>query len=72
MATSQDFACYICGPRILNACLAHLFRGMEVEWERLMAGSTHNTIYMPPEPRHVCRRPVFVSYAATSRASSAA
>ena len=47
MATSQDFACYICGPRLLNAYLAHMFRGMEVEWERLMAGSTHNTIYMP-------------------------
>lgn len=47
MATSQDFACYICGPRLLNSYLAHLFRGMEAEWERLMAGSTHNTIYMP-------------------------
>jgi type I restriction enzyme S subunit len=47
MATSQDFACYICGPRLLNSYLAHLFRGMDVEWERLMAGSTHNTIYMP-------------------------
>ncbi|KDB02153.1 hypothetical protein U879_18640 [Defluviimonas sp. 20V17] len=47
MATSQDFACYICGPRLLNSYLAHLFRGMGGEWERLMAGSTHNTIYMP-------------------------
>ncbi|MEE4213335.1 MAG: restriction endonuclease subunit S [Parvularcula sp.] len=47
MATSQDFACYVCGPRLSNAYLAHLFRGMEVEWDRLMAGSTHNTIYMP-------------------------
>lgn len=47
MATSQDFACYICGPDLLNHYLAHLFRGMETEWDRLMAGSTHNTIYMP-------------------------
>ncbi|MDW9362526.1 hypothetical protein GYB70_13060 [Sinorhizobium meliloti] len=47
MATSQDFACYVCGPRLLNSYLAHLFRAMEVEWGRLMAGSTHNTIYMP-------------------------
>lgn len=47
MATSQDFACYVCGPRLHNRYLAHLFRGMEVEWDRLMAGSTHNTIYMP-------------------------
>ncbi|OOY27797.1 hypothetical protein BMI90_11355 [Thioclava sp. L04-15] len=47
MATSQDFACYVCGPRLHNRYLAHLFRGMEAEWDRLMAGSTHNTIYMP-------------------------
>lgn len=47
MATSQDFACYICGPDLLNQYLAHLFRSMEAEWDRLMAGSTHNTIYMP-------------------------
>lgn len=47
MATSQDFACYICGPDLFNHYLAHLFRGMETEWDRLMAGSTHNTIYMP-------------------------
>ncbi|WP_371154114.1 restriction endonuclease subunit S [Jannaschia sp. 2305UL9-9] len=47
MATSQDFACYICGTRLLNSYLAHLFRGVEAEWERLMAGSTHNTIFMP-------------------------
>ncbi|WP_158972060.1 restriction endonuclease subunit S [Chachezhania sediminis] len=47
MATSQDFACYVCGPRLHNRYLAHLFRGMADEWDRLMAGSTHNTIYMP-------------------------
>lgn len=47
MATSQDFACYVCGPDLFNHYLAHLFRGMEAEWDRLMAGSTHNTIYMP-------------------------
>jgi type I restriction enzyme, S subunit len=47
MATSQDFACYICGPDLFNHYLAHLLRGMETEWDRLMAGSTHNTIYMP-------------------------
>lgn len=47
MATSQDFANYICGPRIHNHYLVHLFRYMEPEWKRLMAGSTHNSIYMP-------------------------
>jgi type I restriction enzyme, S subunit len=47
MATSQDFANYICGPRLYNHYLVQLFRHMEGEWRRLMAGSTHNTVYMP-------------------------
>jgi type I restriction enzyme S subunit len=47
MATSQDFANYICGPDICNRYLACLFRYMAPEWKRLMAGSTHNTVYMP-------------------------
>lgn len=47
MATSQDFANYICGPELHNSYLMYLFRFMQPEWERLMAGSTHNTIYMP-------------------------
>ena len=46
MATSQDFANYICGDQLHNEYLAHLFRFMKPEWERLMAGSTHNSIYM--------------------------
>ena len=47
MATSQDFANYVCGPRIHNHFLRHLFLFMQPEWQRLMAGSTFNTIYMP-------------------------
>lgn len=47
MATSQDFANYICGPRLHNEFLAYLFRSMQTVWQSLMAGSTHNTIYMP-------------------------
>jgi type I restriction enzyme S subunit len=47
MATSQDFANYVCGPRLHNRYLMYLFRFMGPEWNRLMAGSTHNTIYMP-------------------------
>jgi type I restriction enzyme, S subunit len=47
MATSQDFANYICGERLYNHYLVHLFRYMSPEWQRLMAGSTHNSIYMP-------------------------
>ncbi|MBA4016478.1 MAG: hypothetical protein C0483_04760 [Pirellula sp.] len=47
MATSQDFANYICGSRIHNHFLVELFRSMSETWTSLMAGSTHNTIYMP-------------------------
>ena len=47
MATSQDFANYICGPRLHNHFLVYLFRSMGRTWQSLMAGSIHNTIYMP-------------------------
>lgn len=47
MATSQDFANWICGPTLLPAYLVQVFRHMEREWDRLQEGSTHQTIYMP-------------------------
>lgn len=47
MATSQDFANYVCGPKVHNHYLVHLFRFMAPDWKRVMAGSIHNTIYMP-------------------------
>ena len=47
MATSQDFANWICGPTLLPAYLVQVFRHMGREWERLQEGSTHQTIYMP-------------------------
>lgn len=47
MATSQDFANYVCGPRLHNRFLMYLFRGMSRTWQHLMAGSIHNTVYMP-------------------------
>lgn len=47
MATSQDFANYICGKRLHNRYLMHLFRWMQPEWKRLSSGSTHQTVYMP-------------------------
>lgn len=47
MATSQDFACYICGPDIYSFYLSILLKSMHAEWKKLMAGSIHNTIYMP-------------------------
>lgn len=47
MATTQDFANWVCGPRLNNEFLLWTFRAMRAEFSRLMMGSTHNTIYMP-------------------------
>ena len=47
MATSQDFANWICGPDLLPSYLVQVFRHMQREWLRLQEGSTHQTIYMP-------------------------
>lgn len=47
MATSQDFACYVCGPLLHNRYLLHLFRYMQHVWSALSGGSTHQTVYMP-------------------------
>ena len=47
MATSQDFANWVCGPTLLPRYLVQVFRHMEREWDRLQEGSTHQTIYMP-------------------------
>lgn len=47
MATSQDFANWVCGPQLEPRYLLQVFRHMEREWQRLQEGSTHQTIYMP-------------------------
>jgi len=47
MATTQDFANWVCGPRLLPEFLLQTLRSMHGEFRRLMMGSTHNTIYMP-------------------------
>jgi len=47
MATTQDFANWICGPQLLPEFLLATLRAMGGEFRRLMMGSTHNTIYMP-------------------------
>jgi type I restriction enzyme S subunit len=47
MATTQDFANWVCGPSLSPKFLLLVFRSMRSELERLMMGSTHNTIYMP-------------------------
>ena len=47
MATSQDFACYVCGDRLDNKFVLHMFRYMQHVWSALSGGSTHQTVYMP-------------------------
>ncbi|WP_133510148.1 restriction endonuclease subunit S [Candidatus Thiosymbion oneisti] len=47
MATSQDFANYVCGNRLHNGFLMQMFRWMQHVWQGLAGGSTHQTIYMP-------------------------
>jgi type I restriction enzyme S subunit len=47
MATTQDFANWVCGDELLPEFLLQVLRSMSVEYRRLMMGSTHNTIYMP-------------------------
>jgi len=47
MATTQDFAAWICGARIRPKYLYYTLRAMKPEFRRLMMGSTHQTIYMP-------------------------
>ena len=45
MATSQDFWNWICGPKLTPRYLLLTFRSMQGEFNRLMMGSTHRTIY---------------------------
>lgn len=47
MATTQDFINWVCGPLLMPEFLLHVLRGMRPEFDRLMMGSTHQTIYMP-------------------------
>jgi type I restriction enzyme S subunit len=47
VATTQDFANWVCGDRVLPEFLLRVFHAMSGEFVRLRYGSTHNTIYMP-------------------------
>ncbi|MCV7043060.1 hypothetical protein BST36_29840 [Mycolicibacterium moriokaense] len=47
MATSQDFWNWMCGPELEPAYLVYVFRAMRNEFQALMIGSTHKTIYQP-------------------------
>ena len=57
MATTQDFANWICGKKLINTYLLYCFRAMTSEFYRLMIGSTHKTIYMPDIAELVCPVP---------------
>ena len=47
MATTQDFANWVPGERVLSEFLLYALRAMRDEFQRATMGSTHQTIYMP-------------------------
>ncbi len=47
MATTQDFANWVPGERVLSEYLLYVLRAMGEEFRRATMGSTHQTIYMP-------------------------
>ncbi|MCP3105476.1 restriction endonuclease subunit S [Myxococcus sp. K15C18031901] len=47
MATTQDFANWVPGERVVSEYLLYALRAMRDEFSRVMTGSTHQTIYMP-------------------------
>jgi len=47
MATSKDFANWVCGGNQIPEYLLYVFRSMDQRFNRLMNSSTHQTIYMP-------------------------
>lgn len=49
MATSQDFFTWTCGPRLHPKYLLYVLRSMKSrgQFDRMMYGSTHKTIYFP-------------------------
>jgi len=47
MATTQDFVNWICRDGLSPEFLLYVLRAMKPEFDRLMTGSTHQTIYMP-------------------------
>jgi type I restriction enzyme S subunit len=57
MATTQDYVNWVCGESLVPEFLLYVFRAMTREFERLMMGSTHQTIYMPDVARFICPIP---------------
>lgn len=55
MATSQDFANWVCGDDLDPEYLMHALIAARAELRELATGATHKTIYMPTlESFHVC------------------
>ncbi|UYB51312.1 restriction endonuclease subunit S [Xanthomonas sp. AM6] len=57
MATTQDFVNWICKQDLLSEFLLYVLRGMQPEFNRLMMGSTHQTIYMTDIARLMMAKP---------------
>ncbi|MFO8005979.1 restriction endonuclease subunit S [Thioalkalivibrio sp.] len=57
MATTQDFANWVCEGKLDSRYLLFCFRAMKEEFSRLMRGSTHKTIYMPDIAELMCAVP---------------
>ncbi|WP_225041663.1 restriction endonuclease subunit S [Xanthomonas campestris] len=57
MATTQDFVNWVCKPDLLPEFLLSVLRGMRTEFNRLMMGSTHQTIYMPDIAKLMMAKP---------------
>jgi type I restriction enzyme S subunit len=47
MATSQDFANWVCGPDLLPEYLYEALRASKGQFDKEKQGTTHKTIYMP-------------------------
>ena len=59
MATSQDFANWVCGDELDPEFLMHALIRCRKELRELATGATHKTIYMPTlESFHVCAPPL--------------
>lgn len=59
MATTQDFANWICGNKLNPWFLLYTLRAMKDEFRRIMTGSTHKTIYMPDISELSCALPTY-------------
>ncbi|WP_438013982.1 restriction endonuclease subunit S [Sorangium sp. So ce315] len=59
MATSQDFANWVCGPELDPEYLFEALQASSVEFDKEKQGTTHKTIYMPVlEQFHVLLPPM--------------